>query len=354
MKDLKIYGMSWFIGTIAVFSTIILTLVIIIGSLTPINNWILFGVFLLSALFFSVKTFLNGFFTIPENYKAVLLNFNQFSEVLDPGPKVVFPYFSVYSLGQDSDGDEILFSKAIESLYLLKMDTVREDMKNKDYSETSEFKDGQAWVVCDVTYRVIDPEKAFRHRQGFKKDILAKFRELLNNFLKEKIIEDLLKNSSIINIDNIDPGSDNYRDKYLREDGVEIIDFRLQDIVLTPQTSEARDKILQSSVEIDVAKNQRKVVSILAIADRNATKDSVKAWVYASEELKSLGYTDDQVRKLLETHIKWDTLEKTEKMKWEAFKNAKDADLIVGSSDAMMGAAASTGFEKSKNKETEN
>lgn len=317
-------------------------------SISTRTNFVsLFIATLAITIFLGAMLFLKGLYIIPEKHEAVLLKANSFHKTIKPGFNFHFPLFRIYSLATDAEGEEILYPTAIKELSLLDIETVEEDKKGGDNKEVTEFDDGDAWLISQVTFQVVDTKKAFTNRQDFMSDMLKKLRELQNNYFSGKNLQLLLESPDNITIDDIDPGSI-YRNKYLSDDGVRIIDYRLQETVLSDETSKIRRKILESSIAKKIAKNQKVVIDILAKADKKATEDTAKAWVYAVESLKTIGYTEGQANSLLQTHIKWNTLEKTEKMKWEAFEKTENPSLIIGSSDAMLGSAASAGYDKEK------
>jgi regulator of protease activity HflC (stomatin/prohibitin superfamily) len=177
---------------LATFVAIVFVALLVVAGLTfvlPFYLAIIIGVF--TGLLFATKVVYDGYYPVPAKSKVVLLAFEDFYKVLGPGAHIVFPYFDIFDLEKDKDGEVKYFPIAIYPLPIFEREVVVEAAKNNESSVLTEFKDTQAYLIAKLYFYTVDVKQAYLGREDYVDDLKAWFRSLLRDYCRTRDLDEV-------------------------------------------------------------------------------------------------------------------------------------------------------------------
>lgn len=206
--------------------------------------------------------------SVPERNNYILTYFGRYNNTLKPGLNLVYPWFNIFNI-------PIAYNIAEHSIAVFGDD-------NGDYTEMVEFKESAAWIKLSVRLRVIDPEKAYTEVEDVYKEVKDIFKKNFRAYAEDKDMFDFSNKTKEkgkkeeVNLKVLFDGLDmlNY---FKNNWGIEIINVRLEDVILSEADRKIREEVYAETNRLDVVKIQNKQTVAKAKAEAEKIREIAKA-----------------------------------------------------------------------------
>lgn len=317
----------------------------------------------------------DGFFSIPAKKRVVLLLFEDFYKVLSPGAHIVFPYFSIFSLAKDSEGDVLFFPDTIDDLPVFEREKIVQQAKNNESTDLTEFKDLQAFLIATLYFRVANVKVAFLERDNYLLDLQAWFKSLLRDYCKDKNLVDIDTAKDNVGLDELlsihfpDWEEKTSREEaeqwavennincfvksgkaqkvkyvYLYKYGIWLENFLLEDIILPHDIEDAQRQQNIATARQKVAEVEAETAEIVAKGQKQAWAQNSESWENAYNKLITLGVGPKEATEVISQNQHWQGAQDLEKIRGEWIsKSGTKPTIILGDRNAQLGASAKAG-----------
>lgn len=355
-------------ATFAVIAVIALLIMVSLSFLILSYVAIIIGGFI--ALSLVLKILYDGYFPVPAKSKVVLLAFEDFYKVLSPGVNIVFPYFGIFSLEKDDEGEIKYFPITVYPLAVFDRETVVRAAEEDKSSELTEFLDTQAYLIATLYYDTFNVKRAYLNREDYVNDLKAWFRSLLRDYCRTKNLNEVdsaKENLGLLDLFSNQIGSWNEcnsreeaqmsQEEYsfvrkedntiivcLRDYGVWLHGFLLEDTILPRDIEEIQKKKNIAQVNKKVAKINAKTAKIVSRGIKKAWVEESVSIEDFSRNLRALGMSSADVTNMINQRLHWQGAEKLEKERgaWVS-KSGGETTIIIGDRNAQLGASAKAG-----------
>ncbi len=289
--------------TIAMFLVISIIIFVIVSIWASFLVSTIIGVSIFTAL--SLYLVFKSVVSVPERYNYVVTLFGAYYKTLKPGLNLVYPWFNVFSLASS-------YCVSEHSIGIFKD-------ANGDFSEMVEFKESAAWIMLSARLKVVDTEKAFSAVEDVYREIRDIGKKYFRDYAEDKDILDFHDKDSDIDVDALF-GEDSDIVKHIEEEwGVEIIDVRLEDVILSDADRKVREEVyaernklevidLQNKQTVAKAKAKAKEIRLIAAAEKSSKRLEGEGFKEALDKLIETNLDPSQASQFLQAIKKWEAV----------------------------------------------
>lgn len=268
-SDFLNWNYLMFIGYFVITFIASIFLAIILNKGLSLINFKINSLMLIPLIFSAFVGYLafNCVGAVPSGYIWLLEVFNKYVKTLNPGPRLIFPWFTA--------AKEIDIRIKQENLF-------------KDGGEDGgkiDFKDAASNVTGYFLYKIVDPVKFEYNVGNTVKTLRDKLDEATRSFLAQKGLEEAIELMPTLTLKTILNGKTNSEYATVEENpvfqditkdwGIEVTEIMIVDIALPKELEDIRDLILKKTKNIELAVKDAK----LAIKEKNPaiTRKKIKA-----------------------------------------------------------------------------